>query len=501
MDAKKAVENVTSLGYILDEGAFNFLKMIENDEKFSQIMNNIIQEINQLSPKPLILSKETFQKILEKYSLNKEIDIDSSRRIFRPLAAEYESDLEIISDPTESISTVGTIEDFYQYFCNRFEKMSRILTERTDVKDAGTLKNALRASQNTVNKFIAMITEKREKKGRLFLFVEDLEETATILVPETLLHNYPSTLYLTLDQVVCFEAVKGRKDFFIARNIIFPDVPERRIQENNNPLSALLIADIHFGSKTFLDKIFNKMIFWLNGKIGSQKQIEKASAIKYLIIAGDLVDGVGIYPNQEKELLVPDIYQQYRSVAQYLEQIPEYIEVIIVPGNHDAASQALPQPAISREYAKPIYEARNIVSLGNPSEIKLGGRTFLIYHGNNLVDIASTIPNVNVDQPQKGVEHLLKIRHLAPEFGAKTPISPEPHDLLVIERAPDVFQTGHLHTEGHLFYRGTQIVCCGAWQSQTSYQKSLGITPTVGSVSIINLNNVNLSMLNFIENV
>ncbi len=500
MDTKKAIENITSLGYMLDEEAFDFLKMIENDEKFSQIMNNIIREINQLSPKPIILSKDILQKILEKSSLNKEIDVDSSRT-FRPLASEYESDLEIVQDPTELIGTAGTINDFFQYFYNRFEKMSRILKERTDVKDAGTLKNALRASQNTVNKFIVMITEKRERKGKLFLFVEDLEESATILVPDALVRNYPAPLYLTLDQVVCFEAVKGKKDFFIAKNIIFPDIPERRIEENNNPLNALLIADIHFGSKTFLENVFNKMIFWLNGKIGSQKQIEKASAIKYLIIAGDLVDGVGIYPNQEKELLVADIYQQYHLVAQYLEQIPEYIEVIIIPGNHDATSQVLPQPAISREYAEPIYEVRKIVSLGNPAEIKLGGRSFLLYHGNNLVDIASTIPNVNIDKPHKGVEHLLKIRHLAPEFGAKTPISPELHDLLVIERPPDVFQTGHLHREGHLFYRGTQIVCCGAWQTQTSYQKTLGIKPTVGSVSIINLNDVHLSMLNFMENM
>jgi DNA polymerase II small subunit len=111
------------------------------------------------------------------------------------------------------------------------------------------------------------------------------------------------------------------------------------------------------------------------------------------------------------------------------------------------------------------------------------------------------IPNVNVDQPQKGAEHLLKIRHLAPEFGAKTPISPELNDLLVIENPPDVFQTGHLHREGHLFYRGSQIVCCGAWQSQTSYQKTLGIKPTVGSASMIRLNDVGLSVLNFADTV
>ena len=71
----------------------------------------------------------------------------------------------------------------------------------------------------------------------------------------------------------------------------------------------------------------------------------------------------------------------------------------------------------------------------------------------------------------------------------------------IYDNTPDVFQTGHLHREGHMFYRGTPIVCCGAWQSQTDYQKSLGIEPTVGSASIIDLDEIKLSILDFLERV
>jgi len=497
-EVKKALEQITSLGFMLDEDAFELVKMIEEDQNFSAIIDDVVREASQATPRPLILSRDAFQRVIDRLTPKTEVAPHEGVKTYRPLAAEYGSRMEVVFDPSKMIGSAGTLDDFHKYFCDRFERMSRILKERLDARDAVTLRRALKTPPNSKVKFIAMVTEKRDRKGRAFLRVEDLEEAATVLVPEALASQY-TALNLTLDQVVCFDTVKGQRDFFIAKSIIFPDIPERKLEATDDPLSALLLADVHFGSKTFLDEVFSRMIFWLNGKLGSEKQVEAAGAVKYLTIAGDLVDGVGVYPDQERDLLIPDIYRQYQLVAQYIEQIPEHIEVIVIPGNHDAVSQALPQPAIPSQYAEPVYEVRRITSLGNPCEVKLNDRAFLIYHGNNLVDVISSIPNASLEQPHKGVEHLLKIRHLAPEFGAKTPISPELADLLVIQRPPDVMQTGHLHREGYVNYRGSQIVCCGAWQAQTEYQRRQGVNPTTGSASIIHLGEVRPSVLNFAE--
>ena len=74
-------------------------------------------------------------------------------------------------------------------------------------------------------------------------------------------------------------------------------------------MAIAFTSDIHVGSKLFLEKQFVKFIEWLNGNVDTRKDI--AEKIKYLVISGDLVDGIGVYPNQDKELSISDIYKQY----------------------------------------------------------------------------------------------------------------------------------------------------------------------------------------------
>ena len=57
----------------------------------------------------------------------------------------------------------------------------------------------------------------------------------------------------------------------------------------SSPGKAVLISDVHVGSDTFLETCWNKFADWLSDSDHS-----------YLLIAGDLVDGIGIYPGQER---------------------------------------------------------------------------------------------------------------------------------------------------------------------------------------------------------
>ena len=90
---------------------------------------------------------------------------------------------------------------------------------------------------------------------------------------------------------------------------------------------------------------------------------EIAGRVKYVLIAGDIVDGVGVYPNQAQELCIRDVHKQYNFAAKYLEKIPEYIEIVISPGNHDASRKALPQPAIPEGYLTGIKGKRIFIQL------------------------------------------------------------------------------------------------------------------------------------------
>ncbi|RLE51945.1 MAG: hypothetical protein DRJ20_01140 [Candidatus Methanomethylicota archaeon] len=74
-------------------------------------------------------------------------------------------------------------------------------------------------------------------------------------------------------------------------------------------------------------------------------------------------------------------------------------------------------------------------------------------------------------------------------YGGRTQIAPEKEDYLVIDKIPDIFHAGHLHTFGYLNYRGVIVVNSGAWQEQTDYMKSMGIKPDPGKVTLVDLAN------------
>ena len=61
------------------------------------------------------------------------------------------------------------------------------------------------------------------------------------------------------------------------------------------------------GVTIVIKKEFQNFLEWLNGN-GDNREI--ISKIKYICICGDLIDGIGIFPNQDKELLEKDSYSQ-----------------------------------------------------------------------------------------------------------------------------------------------------------------------------------------------
>ena len=133
---------------------------------------------------------------------------------------------------------------------------------------------------------------------------------------------------------------------FPCRGYYFSRNWEKTQQRAQEPIYAVLTSDLHIGSTKFEKEALRRFTLWLRGKYGDEQMREIAGRVKYLLIAGDIVDAVGVYPGQAKELSIRDVHKQYDFAFKYLEKIPSYIEVIISPGNHDAARKALPQPAI-----------------------------------------------------------------------------------------------------------------------------------------------------------
>jgi DNA polymerase II small subunit len=417
---------------------------------------------------------------------------------FHPFAKEVEANLNVLEDPSEKISSEGTIDNYLEYFRDRFRRMEKLLKQRIDVKSAASIIDALKSPPNSRLKIVGMVTEKRESKNRTILGLEDLQANITALVPQNASQELQKKAQcLLLDQVICINAVKTRTTLLIVEDIILPEIGQKTQHKASIPVYAALTSDMHVGSTKFQKESFERFVLWLNGKYGDEKMKTMASHVKYVLIAGDIVDGVGVYPNQLKELAIKDVHKQYRLAAKFLEQIPDYIEVVIIPGNHDAPRKALPQPAISNSFLETLQESRNVHSLGNPCILSLHGVEVLIYHGRSLDDINSTVPGMDYNNPEKAMRLLLQSRHLAPLYGGKTPLSPENRDYLVIERTPDIFHAGHVHSLGYMSYRGVLIVNSGCWQEQTDYMRNLGFVPNPTKVPIVNLQTLETSVIPF----
>jgi DNA polymerase II small subunit len=508
----KAVELTIEAGYQLNKEAFEFLNSVAATEDPTEIVKRAIQKIESLKERPLFIDRPFLEQLIKEQKPIEEAfpqQIKQSQTLpelpplfekgkFRPFAKEIEASIKVIDNPAERLSSSGTIEDYLEYFRDRFRRIEKLLRQRIDVKNAASILDALKSPANTRLKLIGMITEKREAKQKILLTVEDLSASATMLVPQ----NAPQEVLkkarcLLLDQVVCLSVVKTRSNLLVIEDIILPDIAQKSPHKAPIPVYAVLTSDMHVGSTKFQRDSFNRFLLWLNGKYGDEKIREIAGHVKYILVAGDIVDGIGVYPNQVKELAIRDINEQYRLAGKYFEQIPDYIEVAIIPGNHDAPRKALPQPAISNAFLEKLQETRKFHSLGNPCFLSLHGVEVLLYHGRSLDDVIPTVPEMDANQPEKAMKLLLQSRHLAPIYGGKTPLSPENRDCLVIERVPDIFHAGHIHALGYTTYRGVLIVNSGGWQEQTEYMRRLGFVPTPGKVPVVNLQTLEVNVISF----
>lgn len=432
---------------------------------------NIDDEKEKTSSSEGIVKKEDSEKI-------EDANVKFKRNLEK-INVEY--DFEVIQDSSNKSYTSGEIGDLITYFQSRYEKLSKILKQRPDLKMTTKVAD-IEDGQTTLN-LILMVKEIRStKNGHRFVEFEDDTGSISILFSNKNEELFAEAEKLVKDEVVGVIANKDN-DFVIANQLIYPGVT--RIKEKNMDFGIVFLSDVHIGSLTFLEDAFKKFIDWINCEFGNEEQRKIAEDIKYLIIAGDIVDGIGVYPNQDKELSIKDIREQYDEAARFLGNIRSDIKIIITPGNHDASRLAEPQPAVPEEYAKALYELNNVEFVSNPAVVSLDGIQVLIYHGESFNELPMAIKGLSYEKNEYMMEELLRKRHLAPIYGERTPLASELEDYLVIEHVPDIFHTGHIHINSYKKYNGIHMINSGTFQTQTEYQKIKNIEPTPAQVPVI----------------
>jgi DNA polymerase II small subunit len=407
---------------------------------------------------------------------------------------EIEEEVKVVKDLTGRLKASTVTEGYRNLFLSRYRKLMSIARERPDTRRVVSIANLKRTNNQGEVKIAGLLMEKRIGKGEVDLTIED--ETGAIKVRAYDEPARQEAARALLDQLLILDLEGVNRRVPTVKSLYPPDIPDHIPHTASKHVYAVLTSDLHVGSTAFKREAFRRFLEWLKGNLGDRDLVRR---IKYIIIAGDLVDGVGIYPDQEKQLEEFSIEGQCRIAAELLLQIPDHIRVFISPGNHDPGRQALPQEAIPPQYLSELYQRPNFTMLSNPAELELHSARLLVYHGRSLDDVISTTPGVSFNRPAQAMKLLLKARHLAPIYGGKTPLAPEDEDHLVIDRVPDIFHAGHIHVLDLETYRGVLIVNSGTWQDQTNYQRRMGINPTPGVVPIVDLATLEVETRNFLE--
>jgi len=406
-------------------------------------------------------------------------------------AKDIDSEIEIHFDITGKSTSEGTLVNMQACFRSRLSQIRNMMVSegvlpRRPTGNSDAWRNRQRHNSKDYEiTLVGLVSEVRwARSGSLMFVIEDENsQIGCILKPP----SDATPLHASMDGLMDDEVVgvsgnflSGERDTkFYVRDIHKPPLGNHSKSQagKSSAVSAAFLSDVHLGSKTFLAPQWAKLIHWFNND-------PLARTVKYFVLSGDGVDGVGIYPGQERHLTIKDLFRQYGELAAMLEDIPDWVDVVMLPGNHDAVRPAEPQPALDPEVQQ---DYSNTVFVGNPCDFSLHGVRILSYHGKSIDDFVATLRSVTYSKPEMAMRAMLERRHLAPSWGGKTPLSPEPEDRLVIPVIPDIFVTGHVH--GHFVgnHKGTMMVHSSTWQDQTDFQRMLGFQPKPCILTVVNL--------------
>jgi len=398
------------------------------------------------------------------------------------------------------------VKDFVSYMKMRYNALRKVLLQRGELQNALSIAHALTKGTREEATVIGLVSKKEEtKNGSWVLELEDPTGTLKIIVSAQARDLLGTVDEIVLDEVIGVTGVTGTGVLY-AKKVYFPEFPMIEYKKTEDDVALVFISDLHVGSKLFAKEEFERFLCWINGEYGTEEQRGLARKVKYLIISGDLIDGVGIYPGQEKELTMQDVYQQYDALGEYLSQIRSDIKMVLCGGNHDALRLSEPQPPLSREFARSLYKLKNVTIVSNPALVRVHKMfDILLYHGfcfdyylNNVEYLRKA---GGYDASDVMLEFALRKRHIAPTH-ISTLYIPDPNrDPLVIERIPDFFVSGHIHYDVKVrTYKNVTLIGNCSFQYKTTFQQKLGHTNvTWGKAVVVSLKTRAVTVLDFKE--
>lgn len=348
-------------------------------------------------------------------------------------------------NPTQRGVLIGMIEDIRE--TENYKILS--VVDSQGITSVSCEKTLLDSKYLTVGGFIGIVVEAAYKKPTI-----DSETTV-------------------LANIFRYQRAKNR---YIAKELLYPGFKDKAKVKSVWNEGIAIISDIHVGAHTHIESDFLNFIEWLNGQ----------RDIKYLLVAGDLVDGRWIFPGQELELKIKEILEQYHALGRALGGLRRDITLVVGMGNHDGMSNRK-EVQIWPEDVKNVLTLykKQIVFVSNPGYFKIRDYYFLMYHGASADPLISRCESLSYEEPTTIGQLLYRYRNLCP-CTDKIPILPTTRLYHVVPEEVDYLLLGHVHRRGALVMKdGRQIVCGGTWQYLTPFQEKLGFVPNYCVADIV----------------
>jgi len=209
------------------------------------------------------------------------------------------NDHKILSDPTSRITTGEGVKGYNALFSSRFNKLKRIISDRPESRMLKSISSVKTVKTEDDMYICGLVTTRNTERNIIKLVLEDPSGTFEGIVFDGELQKTAGTLLS--DQFVMARVSMGKNAGFIIKDLILPDIPEQSTSRSDTETFAVFLSDLHIGSKYFMNDEFSEFVNWLSGPD------PVARKVRFVLIGGDVIDGVGIYPNQDKELVYQTI--------------------------------------------------------------------------------------------------------------------------------------------------------------------------------------------------
>ena len=487
---RELIKKLINIGIFPDKSILDMDNDFDIEEKFNEIIRKIENKKNQDINIKENKNNETTKNIINNNITNNKI--------------EDKNKINIIFSYNKKPKQ-RSVKDFVSYFNKRYNQMKSFLLGRQELRNPLSIK-FIRDKTGEVSVVGIVYDKQTTRAGNLKIIVEDPTGFVNVIINKNKKELFEQSKEIVLDEVIGVKGVVKRGSIF-ADNIIYPDIPIKEPKKTNDDIYAVFISDVHMGSKVFLKKEFENFISWLGGNFGDDYYKDIARKVGYVFVVGDLVEGIGVYPEQDKDIEIKDIERQYSLFSDYMRRIPKNIKIVLSPGNHDAVRLSEPQPNLYKDFAKELYNIENVYIVSNPAMVNIESKNnfpgidVLLYHGSSFIYYANNVEYIRKLGGQDRVDLIMKLllkkRHLAPTHTSTLYIPDETEDPLIIKKVPDIFATGHIHRVNVSNYKNTLLLNCSCWLGMTDYQERRGIIPHPARAIVVNLKTRETQILKF----